>query len=83
MPIVTIQVPARSLDKEKKATMVRLVTNAVIEAEGFPEVRPYVHVLIDEIPDGGYGIAGEPLDVDATKALLEKRMRAQREAGAQ
>jgi 4-oxalocrotonate tautomerase len=73
MPIVTIQVPSRSLDLEQKAKMVRLVTDAVVEAEGIPAVRPSVHVLIEEVPDGGYGVGGQPLDVDAVKAALARK----------
>jgi 4-oxalocrotonate tautomerase len=73
MPVVTIKVPARALDKEQKARMVQLVTDAVVEAEGFPQVRPSVHVLIEEIPDGGYGIGGRAIDVDAVKAALARK----------
>jgi 4-oxalocrotonate tautomerase len=73
MPIVTIQVPSRSLALEQKAKMVRLVTDAVVEAEGIPAVRPSVHVLIEEVPDGGYGVGGQPLDVDAVKAALARK----------
>jgi 4-oxalocrotonate tautomerase len=73
MPVVTIQVPARALGLEQKQKMVRLVTDAVVEAEGFPAVRPNVHVLIEEVPDGGYGIGGRAIDVDAVKAALSKK----------
>lgn len=73
MPVVTIRVPARALDMEKKAKMVHLVTDAVVEAEGFAQVRPSVHVLIEEIPDGGYGIGGRAIDVDAVKAHFSRK----------
>jgi 4-oxalocrotonate tautomerase len=73
MPVVTIQVPARSLALEQKEKMIRLVTDAIVEAEGFAAVRPSVHVLIEETPDGGYGVGGRAIDVDAVKAALSKR----------
>ncbi len=70
MPIVTVQIPAGSLDVTQKAAMIAKVTDAVVEAEGLPAVRPSVHVLIEEVPEGGYGIGGSPLDVAKVKAAL-------------
>ena len=72
MPIVTVQVPARALDGAQKTKMIQLVTDAVVEAEGFPAIRPSVHVLIEEVPDGGYGVGGRAVDVDKAKAALSK-----------
>jgi len=57
MPLVQISVPAGYLDNEKKAKMVRLVTDAVVEAEGLP-VGPNTWVHINEVPDGGWGQGG-------------------------
>lgn len=70
MPVVTVQVPAGALDAMQKANMIAKVTDAVVEAEGLPAVRPSVHVLIEEVPEGGYGIGGRPLDVARAKAAL-------------
>jgi 4-oxalocrotonate tautomerase len=70
MPVVTVQVPAGALDATQKATMIAKVTDAVVEAEGLPAIRPSVHVLIEEVPDGGYGIGGHALDVAKAKAAL-------------
>lgn len=75
MPVVTIQVPARALVREQKEKMIRLVTDAVVEAEGFPALRPSVHVFIEEVPDGGYGIGGRAIDVEAVKAALSKNVK--------
>ena len=70
MPVVTVQVPAGALDVDQKAAMIAKVTDAVVEAEGFPTIRPSVHVLIEEVPAGGYGIGGRALDVAKAKAAL-------------
>jgi 4-oxalocrotonate tautomerase len=70
MPVVTVQVPAGALNTEQKATMIAKVTDPVVEAEGFPAVRPSVHVLIEEVPDGGYGVGGRAVDVAKVKAAL-------------
>src|SRR5258708_15265003 len=50
-------VPAGSLTREQKASMIEKVTDAVVEAEGLP-VKPATLVHILEIPDGGWGRAG-------------------------
>lgn len=72
MPIVTIKVPAASLDAAQKAAMVRKVTDAVVEAEGIPSVRRGTYVLIEEIPDGGWGAGGQAWTLDALRAAVRK-----------
>lgn len=70
MPIITVQAPAGSLSDVQKTELIRKVTDVVVEVEGFPAIRPSVHVLIEEIPAGGYGIGGHALDVEKAKAAL-------------
>jgi 4-oxalocrotonate tautomerase len=70
MPVVTIQVPAESLSDGQKAELVRRVTDVVVEVEGLPAIRPYVYVLVDEIPRPGYGLGGRVLDAETVKAML-------------
>jgi 4-oxalocrotonate tautomerase len=72
MPVVTVQVPAGALSDTQKASLISKVTDVVVEVEGFPALRPSVHVLIEEVPAGGYGIGGRPLDVEKAKAALAK-----------
>lgn len=62
MPLVNITVPAGSLDADKKQRMIELVTDAVVEAEGFTgneRVREITWVMINEVPEGNWGAAGE------------------------
>jgi len=73
MPVVTIQVPAAALSPEQKAMLITKVTDAVIDAEGYPSLRPSVHVLIEEVPAGGYGVGGKAVDVEKAKAALAAR----------
>ena len=73
MPIVTIQVPAGSLDAGQKAVMIQKVTDAVVEAEGIPAVRQGTLVLIQEVPDGGWGMAGHARTLEMMKAALAAR----------
>jgi 4-oxalocrotonate tautomerase len=59
VPLVNIRVPEGSLSEEKKNRMIELVTDAVIEAEGYGDaVRPITWVIIDEVKDGNWGAAG-------------------------
>lgn len=73
MPLVQISIPAGSLDNDKKAEMIRKVTDAVVEAEGIPAVRAFTWVHINEVPDGGWGMAGKALTLDAMTAALKGR----------
>jgi len=72
MPIVTIQTPAGALSQAQKAALIGKVTDAVVEVEGFPALRPSVHVLIEEVPAGAYGVGGNAVDVEKAKAALAK-----------
>jgi 4-oxalocrotonate tautomerase len=59
MPLVNIRVPEGSLSQEKKERMIELVTDAVVEAEGYGDVvRPITWVIIDEVKEGSWGAAG-------------------------
>jgi 4-oxalocrotonate tautomerase len=72
MPVVTIQVPAGSLSAQQKSAMISKVTDAVLEAEGYPQLRPATTVLIQEIVDGGWGRGGEGKTLAEMKAAIEK-----------
>jgi 4-oxalocrotonate tautomerase len=73
MPVVTVQVPAGALSETQKANLISKVTDVVVEVEGFPAIRPSVHVLIEEVPNGGYGVGGRAVDVEKVKAALAAR----------
>ena len=68
MPLIQISIPEGSLDAARKAEMIRLVTDAAVEAEGIPAVRAYTWVHINEVPDGGWGMAGRALTLAQMKA---------------
>jgi 4-oxalocrotonate tautomerase len=70
MPLVRISVPAGSLDDDKKTAMIAKVTDAVVEAEGVPGARQYTWVLIDEVPDGGWGMTGRTVTLAKMRASL-------------
>lgn len=70
MPLVQISVPAGSLTPEQKALMVAKVTDACVEAEGIPAVRQFTWVHINEVPEGGWGMAGRALTLDRLRSAL-------------
>ena len=72
MPLVRISVPAGSLDDDKKTLMIAKVTDAVVEAEGFPGARQFTWALIDEVPDGGWGMAGRTVTLAQIQASLAR-----------
>ena len=58
MPFANIKVPQAALSKAQKEEIVHRVTNMFVEY--FSEAaRPHTMVLIEEVPDGGYGRADE------------------------
>ena len=72
MPLVNIRVPEGSLSQEKKERMIELVTDAVVEAEGYGDaVRPITWVIIDEVKDGSWGAAGNAVRLEDLAKLVK------------
>lgn len=58
MPFANIKVPQAALSKAQKEEIVHRVTAMLVEY--FSEAaRPHTMVLIEDVPDGGYGRADE------------------------
>jgi phenylpyruvate tautomerase PptA (4-oxalocrotonate tautomerase family) len=57
MPSVRISVPAK-------------VTDAMVEAEKASGARQFTWVLVDEVSDAGWGIAGKTVTLANTQASL-------------
>ena len=58
MPFANLKVPQAALSKTQKEEIVHRVTSIFTEYFG-EAARPYTMVLIEEVPDGGYGRADE------------------------
>ena len=69
MPVVNVQVPEGFYTPEMKQNLVAKFTDAVVEIEGIPALRPSVTVLINEIGDGGWGSGGRA----ATLAQMKEK----------
>jgi 4-oxalocrotonate tautomerase len=58
MPFANFKVPQAALSRAQKEEIVHRVTDLFVEY--FTEAaRPHAMVLIEEVPDGGYGRADE------------------------
>jgi 4-oxalocrotonate tautomerase family enzyme len=74
MPLVTVSVHAGQLDDAQKARMISLVTDAVVEGEGFGAAsRASTWVMIQEIPAGHFGVAGRPVTYQDFLTLIQQR----------
>ena len=58
MPFANFKVPQAALSKTQKEEIVHRVTSIFTDYFG-EAVRPHTMVLIEEVPDGGYGRADE------------------------
>ncbi|MYS86685.1 tautomerase family protein [Embleya scabrispora] len=66
MPFANFKVPAGTVTAEDKKTIVERTTDLFAEIYG-ERARPTTVVLIDEVVDGGWGVAGNVL----TAAMLD------------
>jgi len=59
LPLAQIYVPQGALTLEQRRAIVKGVTEVIVSVEKLPaSALPYVTVLINEVPDGGWGIGG-------------------------
>jgi len=58
MPLVQIKGVEGYLTKEQKADLIRRVTDAVVAVEG-EGLRPVTWVLVEDVPDGQWGVGGQ------------------------
>ncbi|USI72805.1 tautomerase family protein [Sphingomonas morindae] len=58
MPFVNIKVPQAALSTAQKAEIIHRMTDLLVEYLS-EAARPHTMVLIEEVPDGGYGRADE------------------------
>ena len=68
MPFANVKIPQAALSRTQKAEIVHRLTALFVEYFG-EAARPHTMVLIEEVPDGGYGRADEGFVVpDAWRA---------------
>nr|BFE59853.1 4-oxalocrotonate tautomerase family protein [Dactylosporangium thailandense] len=60
MPFANFKVPAGTLSDEQKQHIVNTATDLFVQLYG-EIARPNTLILVDEVPDGGWGIGGRVL----------------------
>ncbi|MEZ4364108.1 MAG: 4-oxalocrotonate tautomerase family protein [Kofleriaceae bacterium] len=65
MPLAQLKGVSGYLSPEQKRTLIQRVTDAILSVEG-EGLRPVTWVLIEDVPEGQWGVGGEL----ATAAML-------------
>ena len=60
MPLITVRTLEGLLTPAQKKAMIDRVTEAALSVEG-EAFRPVCWVIVEEVPSGSWGIAGQPL----------------------
>lgn len=68
MPLVQIKGVAGYLSREQKARLIHQVTEAVLSVEG-EGLRPVTWVTIEDVPEGSWGVGGQPVSADTLRQL--------------
>ncbi|GAB2495777.1 tautomerase family protein [Streptosporangium sandarakinum] len=63
MPFANLKVPADTLTPESRKKLIDAVTNAFADVYG-ERARATTLVLLDEVPDGGWGLGGNILTAE-------------------
>ncbi len=69
---VRVEVPAGVLNVEQKGDLIKRVTDAILNIEGTepnPAQRAHIYCLVNEIPDGDWGFAGQVFTRKRSEAL--------------
>jgi 4-oxalocrotonate tautomerase len=71
MPLAQIFVPKGALTLEQRREIIKGVTDVLVKAERLPDSgRPFVTVLINEVADGGWGVAGHGYELKEFPQLI-------------
>lgn len=60
MPLISVKVIKDFFTEEQKTALIKDLTDAFCKAT-IESARPYVYVMVEEVPQGKWGLAGHPL----------------------
>ena len=69
MPLITVRTLEGLLTPAQKKAMIERVTDAALSVEG-EAFRPVAWVIIEEIPSGSWGMAGQTLTTQDARKML-------------
>jgi 4-oxalocrotonate tautomerase len=68
MPLIEIKVFEDEFNQDERASVIKAVTDAMVEFTGEP-IRPHTWVVLHEVKNGSWGIGGTPLGLPDVRAL--------------
>lgn len=68
MPLINVKLIEDVFTSEQKGQIVERLTDAMVSIEG-ENMRGVIWVVVEEVHSGDWGIGGQPLSIDAVKAL--------------
>lgn len=71
MPLVQIKGIEGYLSLEQKQELIQRVTDAVVAVEG-EGVRSVTWVIVEDVPSGAWGVAGQPVSTEAFRELAAR-----------
>jgi 4-oxalocrotonate tautomerase len=69
LPLVQVKLIEKALSRAEKQRLIAGITDATASIVG-QDVRPYVWVLLEELPSGDWGMGGSPI---TTEAVVQMR----------
>ena len=60
MPLISVKVIQNFFTEEQKTALVKELTDAFCRAT-IEAARPYIYVMVEEVPQGKWGLGGHPL----------------------
>ena len=71
MPLITVRTLEGLLTPEQKTAMIERVTDAALSVEG-AAFRPVTWVIVEEVPSGAWGIAGQALTTESARQIVTR-----------
>ncbi|WP_461517647.1 tautomerase family protein [Porticoccus sp.] len=72
MPLAQLKGLSGYLDAEQKKLLIERVTDAILSVEG-EGLRPVTWVIIDDVPEGQWGVGGNTVSVNFLKNLASQQ----------
>jgi 4-oxalocrotonate tautomerase len=72
MPLIQVKLIEEVFTPAQKKEIITKLTDAMVAIEG-ENLRPVTWVVIEEVPSGEWGIAGQPMTTDAVRRLAAGR----------
>lgn len=68
MPLAQLKGVSGYLTPAQKQELIRKVTDAIVSVEG-EGLRPVTWVIVEDVPEGQWGVGGSPATADMLRAL--------------